>query len=380
MADLTHLQDFIEPVSKNWLNDDQEYEAVQIGGVIDTYETETLFPDLDKADIILLGVGEERGSFPPRTGPEGPNAIRRELYNLYYWHTDVHLADIGNLLPGKGLGDAYTALTEVLSPLISAGKTIVILGGSHDLTYGQYQAYASRQFIIEATVADALIDLQEASPRRDHGFLMDMLTEQPNYIKHYNHLAFQSYYVHPQMLETLDKLRFDCYRLGRVRENLEEIEPVLRHTDLFSLDMNVLRAGDAPATAISPNGLSGEEACTLARYAGMSSRLSTFGIYGYKVAADKNLMTAKQISQMLWYFIDGRAVKNREADLKDRESFWEFHIAGADIETIFLKSKKTQRWWMQLPGKDFVPCSHHDYLLASNNEMPERWLRHQERL
>lgn len=380
MADLTHLQDFIEPVSKAWLHDDQEYDAVQLGGVIDLYESEEYFPEIETADIILLGVGEERGSFPQRTGPESPNAIRRELYKLFYWHKDVRIADIGNLLPGKSVNDAYAALRAVLTPLIDAGKTIVILGGSHDLTFAQYQAYASKHYIIEATIADALIDLQEESPRRDESFLMEMLTEQPNYIKHYNHLAFQSYYVHPRMLETLDKLRFDCYRLGRVRENLEEIEPVLRHTDLFSLDLNIIRASDAPATAISPNGLTGEEACALSRYAGMSSRLTTFGIYGYKVDKDKSGMTAKQVSQMLWYFIDGRSVKNREAALTDRESFWEFHIAGADIETVFLKSKKTARWWMQLPGEDFVPCSHHDYLLASNNEMPERWLRHQERL
>jgi len=31
----------------------------------------------------------------------------------------------------------------------------------------------------------------------------------------------------------------------------------------------------------SPNGFTGEEACMLTRYAGMSNNLSTFGIYGY---------------------------------------------------------------------------------------------------
>jgi hypothetical protein len=83
---------------------------------------------------------------------------------------------------------------------------------------------------------------------------------------------------------------------------------------------------------------------------------------------------------MLWYFMDGRSVKNKEALLEERDAFWEFHIAFGDIDTVFLKSKKTGRWWMQLPGKDFVPCAYGDYLLASNNEIPERWLRHQERL
>ena len=33
----------------------------------------------------------------------------------------------------------------------------------------------------------------------------------------------------------------------------------------------------------------------------------------------------------------------------------------------------------QLPDKQFIACSYKDYLLASSNEIPERWLRAQER-
>ena len=46
---------------------------------------------------------------------------------------------------------------------------------------------------------------------------------------------------------------------------------------------------------------------------------------------------------------------------------------------IFLQSKKTGRWWMQLPNKKFIACSYKDYVQASQNEIPERWLRAQER-
>lgn len=379
MADFSHLQDFLHPVSKAFLNDDQEYDPFQVGGVVDAYEDDH-HPDIDAADIILLGVGEERGDVSGKTNTHGPDAIRREFFKLYNWHRDIKLADVGNLLPGAFLADAYAAMKTVVAELLAANKTVIILGGSHDLTYPQYKAYASQQLIIEATVADALIDLKEDSGIRSERFLMDILTEQPNYLRHYNHIGFQSYFVHPRMLETLDKLRFDCYRLGRIRENMEEAEPVLRHSDLFSLDINIIRHTDAPANQLSPNGFSGEEACSLARYAGMSSRLSSFGIYGYRPEKDKEHLTARQISQMMWYFMDGRAVKNKEALLDDRDAFWEFHIAFSDIETVFLKSKKTGRWWMQLPDREFVPCAYNDYLMASNNEMPERWLRHQERL
>jgi hypothetical protein len=49
------------------------------------------------------------------------------------------------------------------------------------------------------------------------------------------------------------------------------------------------------------------------------------------------------------------------------------------VDTLFLQSRNTGRWWMQLPDKSFIPCSYSDYLAASNNDLPERWLRVQER-
>ncbi|WP_343667317.1 formimidoylglutamase [Chitinophaga sp.] len=379
MADFAQLHDYLIPISKADLNNEQEYDAYQVGALCDCYE-EGNIPDLDAADIILLGASEERGYGPGKKGPDAADAIRREFFNLFYWHKEVKIADIGNLRPGITLTDTYAGLKTVLAELVNSHKTVIILGGSHDLTYAQYKAYASQKYVIEATVADALIDLKEDSTIPADSFLMEMFTEQPNYIRHYNHLGFQSFFVHPRMLETLDKLRFDCYRLGKVRENMDEMEPVLRNTDMLSLDINIIKNSDAPANTLSPNGLAGDEACVLSRYAGMSARLSSFGIYGYRPERDRNQLTAKQIAQMMWYFMDGVAIREKEAVLQDREAFWEFNIVCGDIETVFLKSKKTGRWWMQMPGKEFLPCAYNDYLLASNNEIPERWLRHQERM
>src|SRR5207302_6333507 len=130
---------------------------------------------------------------------------------------------------------------------------------------------------IEASCVDALIDLNIDSPFRQENFLMEMLTAEPNYIRHYNHIAFQSYFVHPQVLETMDKLRFDCYRVGQVKENIEEMEPVIRNCHLFSFDISALAHAFAPASNISPNGFDGEQACVLMRYAGLSPSINTIG-------------------------------------------------------------------------------------------------------
>lgn len=371
------LTDFLDPISLFQISEDQGYKDGQLGTKVMAHEEE--FPDLDDADIIIVGCSETRGSWQLLTESNAPDVIRNQFYSTYYWHTDLRIADIGNVKRGAALGDSYAALKAVLNELTASGKTVIILGGSHDLTLAQYGAYVERKKIIEAVCVDALIDLNLDSQNRSENFLMEMLTGEPNYLRHYNHIGFQSYYVHPRMLETMDKLRFDCFRLGNVKESIEEMEPVIRNCQLFSFDISAIAHAFAPSNIISPNGFTGEESCVLMRYAGMSPNVNTVGVYGYIPEHDKNSLTAKQISHMLWYFLDGRSRGRREATLDEKDSFNEYHMAFAEVQTTFLQSKKTGRWWMQLPDGKFIACSYKDYLLASSNEIPERWLRAQER-
>jgi formiminoglutamase len=376
MSDILHIADFLIPINKPVLSDDRGYKEGQVGFAIEAYEDE--MPDLEGAQIIFLGCGEQRGA-GTKTISEAADEIRKEFYNLYYWHHDIQLADIGNIKLGKDLNDTYAALKIVVNELISIDKTVVILGGSHDLTLAQYNAFADNKKPIEAVGVDAFIDINIDSSLRKENFLMEMLTSEPNYMKHYNHLAFQSFFMHPRMLETMDKLRFDCFRVGTVKEEIEEMEPVIRNCQLFSLDISAIANAYAPSNLATPNGLNGEEACTLLQYAGMSSQVKTVGIYGYKPEDDKETLTAKQISHMLWYLIDGKSRGTREAVLEDKGNFNEYTTAFSEVETLFIQSKKTGRWWMQMPDKKFIACSYKDYQIASSNEYPERWLRAQER-
>ncbi|SHE70126.1 formimidoylglutamase [Flavisolibacter ginsengisoli] len=370
------IVDFLEPLNLGRVSNDTGYKEGQIGKVIKVYEDE--FPDLDNVDIVIVGCGEQRGAALLQPGTAA-DVIRNEFYNLYYWHQDIRLADIGNVKIGKANTDTYAALKVVLHEMMLEGKTVIVLGGSHDLTLSQYYAFADEKRQVDAVGVDAVIDINIDSPFRSDNYLMELLTADPNYMRHYNHIAFQSYFVHPRMLETMDKLRFDCFRVGTVKEHIDEMEPVIRNCQILSFDISALAHAFAPANNITPNGLNGEEACTLLQYAGMSSNMQSVGIYGYRPEKDVEQLTAKQISQMLWYFMDGRSRGSREAVIDERESFNEFHTAFAEVETTFLQSKKTGRWWMQLPDKQFIACSYKDYLLASSNEIPERWLRFQER-
>jgi len=321
MSDYFNLTDFLIPINLAELSDDQLYHDGQIGKAITVYEND--FPDLTEADIILVGCNERRGNGKTNSSNtiSAADAVRRQFYQLYYWHADLKLADIGNIKTGASLQDSYAAVKTVLNELLNEKKTIIFIGGSHDLTLPQYEAYSSGKQIIEVSCIDALIDLNINSAMRSDNFLMELLTSEPNFIRHYNHIGFQSFYVHPSMLETMDKLRFDCYRVGNVKENMDEMEPVIRNCQMLSFDIAAIAHAYAPASTVSPNGFTGEESCLLMRYAGLSPNTSSIGIYGYNPEKDTDDLTAKQISHMLWYLLDGRSRGRREAKLEEKEAF-----------------------------------------------------------
>jgi len=371
------FNDYLSPINIYELNGDNEYTDGQFAKHITVFEKE--IPDLTDIELVLVGIGESRGIGFDKEYSNAPDKIRKQLYTLHCWHNEIQIADLGNIKKGESILDSYAALQSVTAALIKMGKTVIILGGSHDITLAQYNAYKSLNQVIEATCIDSLIDLRGDSVLKNDSFLLEMLTSEPNWVKHYNHIGFQSYFVHPRLLETLDKLRFDCYRVGKVKEEIEEMEPVIRNSHMVSFDISAIKNSAAPANTISPNGFNGEEACTLSQYAGLSSNLSSFGIYGYEPEKDRHDLTSIQIAQMIWYFIDGKYRSQNDANINDRNSFNEFHTVFAEADTVFLQSKRSNRWWMQMPDKKFIACTQNDYIKASTNDIPERWLRIQER-
>lgn len=375
MAFFNDLHDYVIPHHC----EPRSYYPTQIGAVIVQFHE--VVPRLEEVDVFLIGCGEFRGENAEWAYSQGPDIIRNELYKLYYWHQNVTIADLGNIRQGNSLADTAAALQYVLKELGALGKRVLVLGGSHDLTLQQYNACKKREQIIDMSVVDMLADLDDTEGERYDNHLMEALTGMPNFVRHFNLIGFQSYYVNPMMIETFHKLHFDCIRVGKARENMEELEPAFRSSHVVSIDINAIRYSDAPANKLgSPNGFYGDEMCKITRFAGMSTNLLSLGIYGYRPDADHDLITAKLLAQMVWYFIDGVLVAKTESPLLDVDQFMEYTISIPENRAVFLKSKKTNRWWMQLPDKQFIPCTYNDYLTACSNQIPERWMREVERL
>jgi len=380
-----NLTDFLKPVSQTVV------EQLESSSPRSWYRSAQLytdhFPDTDNCRIWLVGVKDDRG-IPLQTGAAaGPDAIRQQLYQLINHHEDLSLADLGNIEAGASLSDTAFALHEVAKEALNKKKILIVLGGTADLAYDQYRAYEGISRTMRLVSVDSQIHLSAVEGAEDEAYLNRIILHEPNYLFNITHLAYQTYFCEEESLNTFNRMNFDAYRLGFVNKNMEECEPLLRDADMCSFNLSAIRLSDAPGQCTgSPNGLFGDQACQIARYAGMSNELSTFGLFGYVPHVDQQQQTAKLLAQMIWYFTDG--VHNRKNDYPAAESsdFQTYRITfnNSSHEVVFYKSLKSDRWWMEVPypaekssrkGRYLVPCSYKDYETACNDEVPDRWLK-----
>lgn len=344
-------------------------------------------PDYRDVHIAIFGVKEERGTLSNAGTAQAADEIRKKLYNLKRGTGSYKVIDLGNMNPGHDLDETYVRISEVCRMLLEKNVLPVILGGSHDLDYGQYCAYETLEKLVSFLNVDALLDLEdkkESGPSRQH--VHKVLLHEPNYLFSYTHLAYQTYLIDPLSVSILEKLYFEAFRIGQLRTNLQEIEPTIRNADMISFDVTAIRSSDAPGNAnAQPFGLTGEEACQICWYAGLNEKLSSIGFYEYNPTFDDvHKKTASVIATMIWYFIEGYYCRKHESNFKSND-FIKYTVSmPVEPETIqFYKSKFSEKWWMEVPypnGKErfsrnsIVPCSYSDYQTAIKGEVPERYI------
>lgn len=344
-------------------------------------------PDHKGAHVALLGVPEERGAKHNQGAAKGADVIRKKLYRLNKGHGSYRIIDLGNLNPGHDLEETYTRISEVCRILLENNVLPIILGGSHDLSYGQYQSYETMEKLISFLNVDAFLDLDDDSEASaNHRHIHKILLHEPNYLFSYTHLAYQGYLIDPMAVSVLEKLYFEAFRIGQMRTNLQEMEPVIRTADMLAFDITAIKSADAPGNAhAQPFGLTGEEACQICWYAGQNEKLSSVGFYEYNPDRDDiNQKTASVVATMVWYFIEGYYHRKKEQNFKSND-FMKYVVA-MPVETatiVFYKSKFSERWWMEVPYPDglerysrnsIVPCSYYDYQTATKGEVPERYI------
>ena len=381
---------FLVP-SPVWENQ-EEVSTGQLGKTVSFYTGDEA--QLDNKRIAIVGVREERNAVQNAGTMAGPDAIRKYLYKLFSWDENIGVIDLGNIEPGNEISDTYYALNQTCQFLLKKNIIPLIVGGSQDLTYANYLAYEQMEQTVNVVTIDQRLDFGESSEDlSSFGYLNKIVMHRPNYLFNYGNIGHQRYLVQPDLLKLVDNMYFDAYRLGDMQPVPQKAEPILRNADIVSFDVSAIRMSEAPGSGnAGPNGFYGQEAAQLCRYAGMSDKLTSFGIYEFNPAMDREGQTAHLVAQMIWCFIEGVSQRKMDYPIGDYSEYYKYIVpmTESDHEIIFYKSTKTDRWWMDVPypagkSRDYerhhlVPCTYEEYQQATNEEMPDRWWRTYQKL
>jgi arginase family enzyme len=354
-------------------------------GTMTVFHEPNSFPELEGVKIAVFGINEWRGG--GTKDKENFTAIRHEFYRLFHHHEEVRIADLGTIQGGASVEDTYHAVADVVFELSKRKIFCLILGGSHDLTFANYKAYEKLEQTVNLAIIDRRIDIGQAEDEvTNQNFLSKIILHQPNYLFNFSCLGFQTYFVSPEIKGLMHELYFDTYRLGEIQHTISHSEPVLRNADMVSVDMSCMRKAEFPAKNDSePNGFYGEEICQMMRYAGMSDKLSSLGIYEYLSSQDLDGSGAKLIAQMLWCAIDGYCSRKKDYPMGTKETYTKYrvHVENTEHELIFYKSDRSDRWWMDVPyppqeylkfeRHHLVPCNYEDYQNACQGHIPDLW-------
>lgn len=341
-------------------------------------------PNLENVQIAILGVLEGRNAVDNFGTGKGLENIRKYLYQMFpgNWHSNI--VDLGNIPQGNDVEDTFFITQEIISILIKKNITPIIIGGSQDITYANYRAYDNLDQSVNLVVIDNKFDLGELEQSiTSQNFLHKIVMEKPNNLFNYSNIGFQTFFNSQEELDLIDKLYFEAYRLGEATNDITIVEPVMRDADIVSIDINSIRYSDAPANNNAvPNGFYGDQICSISRYAGISRKVSSFGIYEFNAKYDKNEQTAHLIAQMMWYFIEGYNLRIDEFPFESKKNYKKYIVLVEEDTINFYKSDKSERWWMEITyfnnktkNSTLIPCTYQDYLTASNQIYPERWLK-----
>jgi arginase family enzyme len=377
--------DFLTPIKDTIIAHLVLQSAQSLGRNIAVHSTQNGFPDLQNVQIAIVGVLEDRNAEDNLGCGENLQAIRKQLYQLFpgNWHTNI--ADLGNIIKGNSVEDTYFAVTTLTTHLLKNNIIPIIIGGSQDITYANYRGYDALEQTVNLVSVDSKFDIGSTEDElNSRSYLSKIVMNEPNNLFNFSNIGYQTYYNSQEELDLLNSLFFDAYRLGEVKD-LTKVEPIMRDADVVSIDIAAIRQSEAPANNnCSPNGFYGEEICAISRYAGISDKVTSFGIYEYNPKYDNNNQTASLIAQMIWYFIEGVNYRAKDYPFSTKESYQKFIVLVENDDPInFYKSDKSGRWWMEIniitnnkyKRHALIPCTYQDYLEAIDQKIPERWYK-----
>ncbi|MDC6365612.1 MULTISPECIES: formimidoylglutamase [Flavobacteriaceae] len=375
--------DFLVPVKDKVLAFSELLPPQALGNNIHMHTKKDGLPVFANATVAIFGVLESRNAFEKKPEKLKVDEIRIQLYRLMMGNWNSTIIDLGNVEEGDTVEDTYFVVKEIAAGLLEENIIPIIIGATQDITFPTYRAFDKIKEMVNLVSIDSRFDFGDDDELiSSHSYMSRIITDKPNNLFNFSNIGYQSYFNAQEEIDLMERLFFDAYRLGEIAANIELAEPILRSSHIVSLDLRAIRAGEMGMSPnFSPNGFTGREICAIARYAGISDKVSLFGIY----EGENSPQAFQMVAQIIWYFIEGLSFRIKEYPSSKSEDFTKFTVPTDTEELVFYKSHVTERWWVEVPSilpehtktnsPALLPCTEGDYLDACNQNIPERWFK-----
>jgi len=381
--------EYLSPVPESVLSKLPVLEPGQLGQKIQRHTEIDGLPSLDGVKVVIVGVQEDRRAYRNTGCDTAADHIRPFLYQLHQGTWNFKIADMGNIYRGERHVDTVLLLQDFCEKMLRKGIITITIGGSQDLTYGNYRAYDKLEKMVNVVAIDSRLDVGSEGRDLDHqSYVSHLVLQEPHNLYNFTNIGYQTYFNSPDEIALIENLFFEAVRLGEAQASIPNTEPLLREADLVSVDINAVRQSYNPGTFYtSPHGFSGNEFCAMLRYAGMSDTVSQLGMYEYNPRYDQRGQSAHLCAHALWYFFEGVSLRFGDFPIGSRANYEKYSVLIDDEDVLdFYKSPNSGRWWIEIPKGEFqsdrfalVPCSHDDYLEAMQGKIPKRWWKAQQK-
>jgi formiminoglutamase len=375
--------EFLEPVHPELQTKIKNFSNQTLSNYVSFFDVDEDI-QVNKFQLAIVCIKEERNSVYLKKSDFFYDEIRSSLYAMYVGNWQVNIIDLGDINRGDEVSDTAYVVKNILSSLYRKSILPIILGGSQDLTFSQYRAYDGIKYMINLATADHKFDIGNSElPMDGQSYVGKMIIDEPYNLFNFANLGYQTYLSPQEEIDLMEKLFFDALRLGTLKSDFTKAEPILRDTDLFSVDIHCVKSSEiADPNHKNINGFSTFDLCKLSRYAGMSDKLSSFGVYELQ-SMQKSEGLISLIAQILWYFVEGFSLRLNEYVTEKSPNFTKYSVPIEDEILVFFKSEISNRWWIKIQNENnnnvykpsLLACDKQDYIDATGSVIPDRWLK-----
>jgi len=368
------INGYLCPLSEDLIEFKSNLSRGTLGSNITLYNSEKT--DYSSIDIAIVGLNEYRNSDEISDESLNLEKFRKEFYSLFYGNWSAKILDLGNVISGESYSDTYFAVESLHKDLINQNIVVIFIGGGQDFTFSLYKSLAKKHKKVNICSVDNKFDFGKIKKQfSSSSYMSKIIMDKKNSLNHFCNLGYQTFLNSQEEIDLLNKFNFESHRLGEITENIKIVEPVLRETNLLTVDFKSIKSSELNFVHNYSNGFESSQFCSVLRYAGMSNSINSVGLFEL---LDSSISSAL-LSQSIWYFIEGYCLRIKEDPNSSNFKGYTYNVFCEGTNLKFYNSELSQKWWVEFINEietknisSLLPCNKRDYLMACDGTFSDR--------